>query len=169
MASPMQVKSLQGSLQDRRMYIAMRILRCSPQAGQPSVRSMCGAMWMYTGHGTTEALRRWAPKVLHMSRKGSRCQTTPRLENCLDNALRIVPELSLASPQCGLTPPYWVQKTPLRSVYAPPGNTLGSSTKGFPSEDRVRADTSAVQDFRWGMMYHMECGVQDHRSCDLSD
>ena len=55
---------------------------------------------------------------------------------CLDNALRIVSELSLVIP---LRP--WVQSMRSQEIL------LGSSIIGLPSEDRVRAGTSAVQDF----------------------
>ena len=86
---------------------------------------------------------------MHMPRKGFRCRITPSLVGCLDNALRIASELSLVLPQRGLKPPYRAQKTPLRSVYAAlPGNTSRVYDYiGLSSEDRVRADTSAVQDF----------------------
>ena len=59
------------------------------------------AAFKYAGYGLESMafmichLRRWAPKVLHMPRKGSRCRITPRPEGCLDNALRVVSELYL--------------------------------------------------------------------------
>ena len=43
---------------------------------------------------------------------GFRCRITPHLEGCLDNALRIVSELSLKVPQRELVPPYRTLSSP---------------------------------------------------------
>ena len=71
------------------------------------------------GTGDRGAYGRWAPKVLHTPRKGSRCRIVSRLVGCLDNALRIVSELSLVLPQRGLSGPLSVPKdSPAFSLYA---------------------------------------------------
>ena len=80
-----------------------------------------------------------------MPRKGSKCQTSPRPKRCLDNALRIGSELHLACAQLG--PVLKPRRGPYVQAMRSQETILGSSTIGLPSESRVRAATSAVQDF----------------------
>ncbi len=72
----------------------------------------------------SSSLRRSAPKVLHMPRTGSSCRISPRPEGYLDNVHRAASDLYLTGPPFD-----------------------GLNAIGLSSESRVRATTSAVQDF----------------------
>ena len=85
-------------------------------------------------------------QVLHMPRKGPKCRITPRLEGCLDNALTIMSELSLALGSVDSCLPVGFKGCLCVQSLRPQEIHLRSSTTGLPSEDRVRADISAVQE-----------------------
>ena len=85
----------------------------------------------------------WTPRLLTL-----RSRITPRLKNCLDNALRTVPVpgLSAFRVQC----PHHAQK---RSTFALPGGGSKVAVPGAPSEARVRAVTTAAKDFSCRPLY----------------
>ena len=82
-----------------------------------------------------------------MPRKGSRLRITPRLKGCLDNALSASSDLYLTRPPLEGPCPYQAPKEVLRFRMRSQEIVLGTLATVLPSESRVRATTSAVQDF----------------------